>query len=364
MNLHPNGPGGQEKKHEVTRDFLLNTARNRIKGMNETTFGALCARAVAHVERLNFTPKNDSKGYLALRPMAQAQLARYYADHVMPAEERDAALVPADDGVAKEQQVQVSVDPVVAGPVFARRWPATKWGIPSLFVRCALFAGVPKPRGRMVDENVVLVAQAGGMAIRRVSGAEWIQYDLSVLMLLVQIADATGRFEFGVDDLLRMLGITPAGNTRKALEQSLCRLAGRMSLDSTDGNRQHRRNTSALAEFTWSTRRNKGTGQKCFGELSKALMELYVSSNVTHIETTQRLALPAGLAQWLHAYYSSHREPIPVTVIDLAKWAGLTSSPKEAARLIREALMSMQSVGFLTAFTVAEGRVTVERSSR
>lgn len=257
--------------------------------------------------------------------------------------------------------------PASAGPVLVRQWPSAKRGIPSVLVRCALFAGIAQTRGREADESLLL-AQPGDIAIRRVKGAEWTQYDLCVLLQLVQIADEQGEFAFGVDEMLLMLGIAPGRNARCALEKSLDRLSGRMRIDVEDEEWRHRRRFSLLPEFNWSTRiRGGDSAPKCSGQLAPTFMALYLYSNVTRIDWAQRLALPAGFAQWLHAFYSSHKEPHPIQAATLAKWAGLSESLHgfEVNRLTRNALTALQSVGFLSSFEVNRaGLVTVERASR
>lgn len=257
--------------------------------------------------------------------------------------------------------------PASAGPVLSRQWPSAKRGIPSVLVRCALFAGIVKARGREADESLLL-AQPGDIAIRRVKGAEWTQYDLCVLLQLVQIADELGEFAFGVDEMLAMLGIPPNGCSRRALEKSLDRLSGRMRIDVEDEEWRHRRRFSLLPEFNWSTRiRGGDASPKCSGRLAPTFMALYLYSNVTRIDWSQRRALPAGFAQWLHAFYSSHKEPHPIQAATLAKWAGLSDSLHgfEVNRLTRHALAALQSVGFLSSFEVSRtGLVTVERAAR
>jgi hypothetical protein len=361
MNLQPNSGLDQEIKGNEATLTPHEVVANIIRAMPKAEFEALFRDALAASPALRLMhdkyDKSGSSDYDGLCRLVKCGLVNHHLSQLAPGPVR-----PLQAEVVSAQPVgAVSTS---AGPVLVRRWPRTKWGIPSLFLRCCLFAAIAKTRGRTADESVVLAAQAGGITIRRVTGAEWTQYDLSVLMLLVQIADENGYFAFGVDDMLHMLGIAPNGGSRRALEQSLDRLCGHMRLETADAESKNRRKVALLPDFTWSTRPSCGTGKKCWGRIADALIELYLTANITHIDSAQRLALPAGLAQWLHAYYSSHRDPIPVQAADLAKWAGLTSASNEVNRLIRDALAALQSVGFLSSFHVSRtGLVTVERSS-
>ena len=258
--------------------------------------------------------------------------------------------------------------PAEAGPVLSRQWPSAKRGIPSALVRCALFAGIQRSRGRIVGGSA-LPWVSGGLMLRRGGvGAEWTQYDLSVLLQLVQIANEYGHFSFGVDEMLTLLGIKPGPSTREALKQSLERLMGVLRIDMEDEEWLHRGYFSLLPRFTWSTRRHAGDkAPKCLGKLAPEFMALYLYGNVTRIDWSQRLALPAGFAQWLHAFYSSHKQPRPIQAAALANWAGLSenSPPYEVNRQVRIALEALQSVGFLSSFDVSRaGLVTVERAAR
>lgn len=329
-----------QKRHELQARIAAQRAKAAAKAPEIARQQAKQAECQARAAGLPLPPQPVS-------PQPPAATATGSADAVAPAPPE----LPA---------------PESAKLVLLREWPSTKRGIPSALVRCPLFAGVLQTRGRQADESLLL-AQPGYIAIRRVTGAEWVQYDLTVLLQLVQIADESGRFTFGVDEMLTMLGITPNANTRRALEKSLDRLSGRIRIDVEADEWRHRRRFSLLPDFTWSTRRRGGDATpKCSGRLAEAFIELYLhGGNVTRIDWPQRLTLPAGFAQWLHAYYSSHKEPHPMQAVVLARWAGLDSAPREVNRLIRGALVALQSVGFLSSFEVTRaGLVTVERASR
>lgn len=345
-SLQPPAQSASKKRHEVKARIAALQARARVQA---TEIGRLHARqAECQARAAGLT--------LPLQP----------ADLTPPAVTASSSADAVAHAPQEQEQEQATPTPEGANLVLLRQWPGSKRGIPSALVRCPLFAGVLQTRGRMADESLLL-AQPGYIAIRRVTGAEWVQYDLTVLLQLVQIADESGRFAFGVDEMLTMLGITPNANTRRALEKSLDRLSGRMRIDVEANEWHHRRRFSLLPDFTWSTRRHRGdAAPKCCGRLAEAFIELYLhGGNVTRIDWSQRLTLPAGFAQWLHAYYSSHKEPHPMQAAVLAKWAGLDSPPKEVNRLIRGALVALQSVGFLSSFEVTRaGLVTVQRASR
>jgi hypothetical protein len=97
--------------------------------------------------------------------------------------------------------------------------------------------------------------------------------------------------------------------------------------------------------------------------LAPELILQFQVGNVTHIDADQRRALPAGLAQWFHAFYSSHREPLPLKLADLARWAGHASTEaKTFNRYARAALDALVRVGFLASYGIARGVLSVVRA--
>lgn len=244
------------------------------------------------------------------------------------------------------------------------RWASTKRGIPSVLVRCPLFAGVRSPR--FITDERVLASQGKTVVIRRGGESkEWTQLDLTTLLQFIHISDEYNTFKFAVDETLRLFGVVPNNNSRIALENSCTRLMGLVRIDSQDEKWNYRHRFPLLTELKWATLKNPGEDDEriCSGVLHKNLFKLFEHGNVTHIDFQQRLALPTGFPQWLHAFYSSHRDPIPLQVEDLAKWAGITGEKKELNRKTRAALEALKTIGFLKSFEVSyDGRVVVERA--
>ena len=56
-----------------------------------------------------------------------------------------------------------------------------------------------------------------------------------------------------------------------------------------------------------------GAARLTGGAVAPQLVELFGTDHFTRVEWEQRLALPVGIATWLHGYYASHREPFPVS---------------------------------------------------
>lgn len=96
--------------------------------------------------------------------------------------------------------------------------------------------------------------------------------------------------------------------------------------------------------------------------IAPELVKLFADHHNTWIEWEQRLALPVGLATWLHGYFSSHRDPLPLRFDEIVRGAGLTSSGKDARDTILRALHQLQAVGFLERFSLTKAEVVVTRA--
>jgi hypothetical protein len=82
--------------------------------------------------------------------------------------------------------------------------------------------------------------------------------------------------------------------------------------------------------------------------IAPELIELFSGVRYTLVGWQQRLALPDGLATWLHGYYASHKEPYPIKLETIHEGAGLTIKRKDHLREQTEiALEALKRVGFL-----------------
>lgn len=84
----------------------------------------------------------------------------------------------------------------------------------------------------------------------------------------------------------------------------------------------------------------------------------------TRIEWEQRMALSGNLSKWLHGFYSTHKEPHPLTSELLLATAGSRVKSKHKAReLLVAAHEELKRVGFIEEYEVnKEGKFTVKRA--
>jgi hypothetical protein len=408
VNLIENRSPEQEKKFA---EFARIVARARLLAMPQAAFEAVARSAYASLDR-DRAAKNQpmtifvwDRLYKELEEMGgpwppKRVMVGIIGPHVVqhflwalePAEAAEVAaaaqaLADADDAAksaeieakalaeararakaeAKEREKAEAAarEKAMAGPVLVRRWPPQKRGIPSALVRCPLFPGVPRARDKKVGGGP-LPALGGSVRVgRSAKSTEWSQPDLSVALELIQGSDETGFFEFGVDAMLMDLGITPGRDARAALFATMERLQGAVQTSAKDSQAKAISSWTFVREFKWLTRKNRGAPAcKCSGFLAKPLITMFLTDNVAHIDIVQRRALPVGLAQWFHAFYSSHRQPFPFRLSDLARWSGHDGvEPKSFNRSARKALDALVAVGFLVSYSISsQGVLSVVRA--
>jgi len=119
---------------------------------------------------------------------------------------------------------------------------------------------------------------------------------------------------------------------------------------------------SMIPVFAWQDE-NKQTLKKYRVQVAPQLVELFGSDHFTRVEWEQRLALPVGIATWLHGYYASHREPFPVKLDTIKRGAGMTTeSASRVRQLIESALAELVNVGFLKSWEIVGELVHVKRA--
>lgn len=200
-------------------------------------------------------------------------------------------------------------------------WPEDKRAAPNAMVRCALFRGAMACRGgKRTMHQETLVASLGGEEIYY-SGEDLDQRDMDVWMAVLQLfrEQAVGQYvQVTGNRLLKLTGLPNSGQSHKALEDRLKRLAfSRVDLIPTDPK-------SKAVFFGPLLQSAERTSDGEYWELSLApRLKALFSDGYTWVDWEIRNELRrASLAQWLHSFYRSHREPLPIGVQKLKNLSG------------------------------------------
>ncbi|MGP9633711.1 plasmid replication initiator TrfA [Halomonas sp. AOP43-A1-21] len=205
-------------------------------------------------------------------------------------------------------------------------WPDGKRAAPNAMVRCALFKGAMggKAGSRLIHQQT-LIASLGGEEIYY-NGEDLDQRDFDVWMAVLQVfreQPIGATVEVSSNELLRLAGLPNSGQSHKALKERLQRLAfTRVDVLPTKPGSKAIFFGALLQEAE-----RMASGELWKLRLAPKLKALF-GDGYTWVDWEIRNELGrASLAQWLHSFYRSHREPLPIGVATLYELCG--SNTKE-----------------------------------
>ena len=237
-------------------------------------------------------------------------------------------------------------------------WSDQKRGTPNSFLRSALFSAIHS-KDRVYLEGVKVASQDGITVVY--TGQQLNQEDLTLW-----------------DQLVHLTKEHPLGHVCTFTAHSLLK-----SLDMNTGGQEHRRLHKGITRLTACAVEITHEGRTYFGpliksgikeeltshytiELNRELIRLYGESQWTGLDWKQRKELRRKpLAQSLHAYYSTHRNPYPVKFSTLQRLTG--SRNEQAAGFKRHcctALDELVNIAFLDSYSIEGDVVAVVRRHR
>lgn len=263
-------------------------------------------------------------------------------------------------------------------------WRESERGIPNELVRCAVFSAKNRNEPRKIYRaNAPYVIELIGPGQIIYTGEELRQDDETVWLQLVHMAKEarSETITFTPYSLLKTLKWPGGGDSYKRLLATLRRLMGTV-LEVYSERLDKGVTTNLIANFEYAKDHDKPWRVKVFDE-DDELLFLFDKLHYSRLDWDMRLALPTGIATWLHGYLASHKKPYPIYVDTLAKNAGLTlETPEdkqldkaaqiakrkkrlnEAKRAIKKALEALREREFLKSFEITkEGLVSVIRNN-
>ena len=254
-----------------------------------------------------------------------------------------------------KRMVEVAAEREATNVVQLPVWHEPKRGTPNSFIRSALFAAI-QSKDRVFMKEQVLASQAGITV--KFTGEQLNQEDLTVWDALVHLArqhPLGHECEFTAYGILKAMGLPTGGAQHKKLHSAIVRLTA-CAVEITHEKRTY---FGSLIENGIKDEMTSHYQVK----LNRDLIRLFGDTHWTGIDWQQRLLLSKKpLAQALHAYFSSHQHPHPVTLSFLRDLTG--SRNAQAAGFKRHccaALDALVKIGFLRSYQIEGDLVTVER---
>jgi len=242
-------------------------------------------------------------------------------------------------------------------------WPEEARGFPNIIARSALFNARRQNTPReFVDQ--LPVSSVAGVDVKY-TGRELRQDDQTVFMQLIHLTQHRSFIEsvqFTPYSFLKSIRWPTSGQQRY---DKLFTIINRLSV------------TGILIEskgmfYNGSLVRKIACVDKVTGErlkiwiiwLESEIIELFKNSGYCYITWAQRTALKKPLAQWLQAYYASHKEPYPVKIETIRNLSGSkTVALKSFRETLKKSLDELVKVGFLKSFTISKtGLICVKKN--
>ena len=253
----------------------------------------------------------------------------------------------------KEMARQREANQVIQLPL----WPEPKRGTPNSFIRSALFAAI-QSKDRVFLKEATLASQKG-IAVK-FTGEQLNQEDLTVWETLAHLArqHPLGQTcEFTAHGLLKSLGMHTGLSQHKQLHSTIIRLTACAVQITHEGK-------TYFGPLVKSGLKDELTSHYRI-ELNRELIRLFGDNQWTALDWQQRQQLRGKhLAQALHAFYSSHRQPFPVKLDTLRGYVGSKNMQKAGFKTkLRAALEELVTIGFLTTYQLTGDVVSVQRSA-
>jgi hypothetical protein len=231
------------------------------------------------------------------------------------------------------------------------------WGdeircMPNEILRSALFNARNRNQSRRYFKNevIAIIDQSARITF---TGEELRQNDESVWLQLIHLAKKVpigSPVEFTAYSMVQALRLTKSKPNPGHVER-LCESLRRMQATSLaiHSKRLARGvSLSMIPKFEWQDEATGARLPKWRVFIAPEMVELFGDVHFTHLQWAQRLALPTGVATWLHGYLASHREPLPVKLSTLQRGCGCTTeTPRKFKQLVSTALAELIHVGFL-----------------
>jgi hypothetical protein len=253
-------------------------------------------------------------------------------------------------------------------PVQLPMWDDDLRGMPNSFARGALFTAA-KSDGKIKRDfyEGKQVATLAGINIEY-RGQELRQDDYSVFLAILHFGrhyELGKPIPFTAYTMLKELGWSINTAEYKHLRECCSRLSAtsvsvtQSTIDQLGGGYEG----SLIRSFAWKDEKGKQLSQWVV-LLEPNIAALFADPSFTLMSPAERKAIGgrSPLAQWLHSFLSTHREPYPISVTKYHELsASRSDNMNDFRRRLKVALTRLIEVGFLKEFSIKNDIVHVKR---
>jgi hypothetical protein len=332
--------------------------KNAVKtGMTETDALAIVQKMAAATEdRKSAVKSTKTSGSRSRTKPTPSTTVDFFPDAPLQISDTKTVLPTPPKQIKSTEVIDISQLPL---------WPEVMRSLPNEILRSALFNARNRktPRSMMKSESIAVIGD-GRISYR---GEELRQDDETVWLQLVHLArqHVAGQLvEFTAYSFCKSIDWSINSKSYDRLKECLRRMQA-TGLDVYSKRIERGVSLSMIPFFEYEDSETRKKLPRWRVRIAPELVELFGNNYFTRIEWAQRLQLPDGLATWLHGYLATHRVPHPIKIETIARGAGLTETKKpELRRLVKQALTSLRSCGFLIDFDIQNDLVTVKRAGK
>lgn len=236
-------------------------------------------------------------------------------------------------------------------------WPEPKRGTPNSFLRSALFAAIQGKDRQYLESHTL--ASLDGIAVRY-TGKQLDQSDLDVweqAAHLARLHPLGHTCHFSAHSFLKAIGRNTGKSDHEWLHKAFMRLTA-CAVEITHEGKTY------FGPLIKSGLKDEATREYLL-ELNRELIRLFGENQWTAIDWAQRQQLTRQpLAAWLHAFLSTHRQPLRMKVQTYAEKSGSRNvQPASFKRQLMKALERLKEIGFLEWYEIEGDLVNVRRAS-
>jgi hypothetical protein len=243
-------------------------------------------------------------------------------------------------------------------------WDDENRGIPNPFVRSGLFTvGNSEKREYVVD---MVIASLSNYEIK-FTGAELHQEDLSVWMSLINLAREKPMSEaiyFTGYQIIKDLGWRMHSDSYRRVQESIERLKVTGLKITTKGN-ESAYSGSLIRDYAW-TERDEAGNIKWMVRFEPRISALFLEDTTTLLEWSirKKIGTRSTLALWLHAFYTTHRDPTPNSLEKIHELCRSKDTLSSFRRNIRNALEKLVEKEFLKSYSLDKDMLRVEKCTK
>lgn len=243
-------------------------------------------------------------------------------------------------------------------------WDDSNRGVPNPFIRSGLFSVKNTVKREFMEEMHIDSLSNYDVSY---SGRELQQDDLSVWMSLINLArnqPMTDKVYFSGYQLIKDLGWRMHSESYKKAQESIKRLKVTGVQISTN-NHTNSYSGSLIRDYGWAEMDESGNA-KWMIRFEPTVSSLFLEDTTTLLEweTRKKIGTRATVALYLHSFYSSHRDPIPLPLHKLFVLSRSGGKLSDFRRSVKNAMEILVKLEFLEGYSLENDVVRVVKKSQ